>query len=141
MEFEDSEVMKINLKRESQENPDISKISNSDQFDNYLHVSPIKLPKHCKNIPKDWLVYQILALARYRIDLDSFAGPLADYLNNHEKFQLLDNNGKRLKVKNFVIDYEKDIQLIRYFFKLEFSNYHNKVFGEMKLLHKNINDS
>ncbi|HSF50489.1 MAG TPA: hypothetical protein VLA74_06990, partial [Nitrososphaeraceae archaeon] len=128
MEFEDSEVMKINLKRESQENPDISKISNADQFDNYLHVSAIKLPKNCKNIPKDWLVYQILALARYRIDLDNFAGPLADYLNNHDNFQLLDSNGKRLKVKDFVTEYEKDFQLIRYFFKPEFSNYYSKIF-------------
>ena len=141
MEFEDSEMMKINLTRESQENPDIPKISNSDQFDNYLHVSPIKLPKNCKNIPKDWLIYQILALARYRIDLDNFAGPLADYLNNHEKFQLLDSNGKRLKVKDFVTDYEKEFQLIRYFFKPEFSNYYSKIFGDIKLLHNNINDS
>jgi hypothetical protein len=139
MEFEDSEIM-INLTRTDHENLDISKISNPYQFDNYLHVSPIKLPKNCKNIPKDWLIYEILGLARYRIDLDNFRGPLADYLNNHEKFQLLDSNGKRLKVKDFVMAYEKDFQLIRYFFKPEFSSYNSKVFGEMELLHYNINE-
>ena len=82
-----------------------------------------------------------MALARYRIDLDNFAGPLADYLNNHDNFQLLDSRGKRLKVKDFVTDYEKDFQLIRFFFKPEFSNYYSKIFGDIKLLHNDINDS
>ena len=137
MEFEDSEIMQINLTKEEKEDRDISKISNSYQFDNYLHVSPIKIPKYCKNIPKDWLIYEILSLARYRIDLDNFAGPLADYLNTHEKFQLLDNKGNKLKVNDFVKEYEKNLQLIRYFFKPEISNYHSKVFGDIKLLQIN----
>ena len=81
MEFDDSQI-KINLtttetekeKKEKEKTTEdkISKISNSNNFDNYLHISPIKLPKNCKNISKDWLIYQILALARYRIDLRQF---------------------------------------------------------------------
>jgi len=133
MELEDSEIMQINLTKEKDDR-DISKVSNSYQFDNYLHVSPIKIPKYCKNIPKDWLIYEILSLARYRIDLDNFDGPLGDYLNTHEKFQLLDNKGNKLKVKDFVKEYEKNLPLIRYFFKPEISNYHSKIFGDIKLL-------
>jgi hypothetical protein len=33
-----------------------------------------------------------MGLLRYRIDLDNVQGLLADFLDNHEEFQLLDNN-------------------------------------------------
>ena len=82
-----------------------------------------------------------MSLARYRIDLDNFVGPLADYLNTHEKFQLLDNKGNKLKINDFVKEYEKNLQLIRYFFKPEISNYHSKIFGDIKLLQINQSES
>ena len=141
MEFEDSEIMHINLTKEEKDDRDISKMSNSYQFDNYLHISPIKIPKYCKRIPKDWLIYELLSFARYRIEIDNFVGPLADYLNNHEKFQLLDYKGNKLKINDFVKEYEKNLQLIRYFFKPEISNYHNNIFGDIKLLEINLSES
>ena len=64
MEFENSEIMQINLTKEEKDGEDISKISNLYQFDNYLHVSPIKIPKYCKNISKDWLIYELLRLCK-----------------------------------------------------------------------------
>ncbi|MGI0051985.1 MAG: hypothetical protein ACRD8K_09635, partial [Nitrososphaeraceae archaeon] len=149
IEFDDSQI-KINLTIKETEkggiekgnlNEDnISKISNLTSFDNYFHIYPIKIPKNCKNISKDWLIYEILGLAKYRIDLDNFRGPLADYLNTHENFQLLDetaNKKERLKINDFIKNYEKDLKLIRYFIKPEFSNYHSKIFGDMKILEKN----
>ncbi|HSF51871.1 MAG TPA: hypothetical protein VLA74_14010 [Nitrososphaeraceae archaeon] len=137
IEFEDSEIMQFNLTKEETDDRDISKISNSSRFDNYLHVSPIKIPKYCKTIPQDWLIYEILSLAKYRIDLDNFVGPLADYLNTHEKFQLKDVKGNKLKVKDFVKEYEKNLPLSRYIFKPEISNYHSNIFGDIKLLQLN----
>ena len=137
MEFEDSEIIQINLTKEDKDDRDISKISNSYQFDNYLYVSPIKVPKYCKKIPKDWLIYELLSFARYRIEIDNFVGPLVDYWNSHEKFQLLDIKGNKLKINDFVKEYEKNLQLIRYFFKPEISNYHSKVFGDIKILQTN----
>ena len=144
MEFDDSQKIEIKLNKDINNNNNegnIPKLSNLDQFDNFLHVSPIKLPKNCRNIQKEWLIYEILGLARYRIDLDKFSGPLADFLNNHNEFQLLDIKGNRLRIKEFIEDYEKYLQLIRYFFKPEISNYHNKVFGSMKLLTENEDKS
>jgi hypothetical protein len=78
-----------------------------------------------------------LSLARYRIKIDNFAGPWADYLNTHEKFQLLDIGGNKLKVNDFIKKYEKNLKLIRYFFKPEISNYHSNIFGDIKLLQIN----
>jgi hypothetical protein len=96
LEFDGSQIEISPSQKEEQvkDEGDISKISNLGNFDNNLHVSPIKIPKFCKNIPKDWLIYEILGLARYRIEIDNFAGPFADYLNNHKKFQLLDTRKK-----------------------------------------------
>ena len=141
MEFDDSEIIHINVTMEEKDDRKISRMSNSYQFDNYLHVSPIKIPKYCKRIPKDWLIYELLSFARYRIEIDNFVGPLADYLNSHEKFQLLDNKGNKLKINDFVKEYEKNLQLIRYFFKPEISYYHSKVFGDIKLLQTNPSES
>jgi hypothetical protein len=62
-------------------------------------------------------------------------------LNNHDEFQLLNDKGYRLRIKEFVEEYEKNCSLIRYLFKPEISNYHNNLFGDMKLLHENIDKS
>jgi hypothetical protein len=139
IEFDDSQI-EINPTH-IEKNEKITKISNLNSLDNYLHISPIKIPKYCKNIPNNWLIYEILSFARYRIEIDNFAGPLADYLNTHEKFQLLDSMGNKLKVNDFIKEYEKNIQLIRYFFKPEISNYHSNIFGEIKLLQINQSKS
>ena len=125
------------MKRENK----ISKLSSLSNFDNNLQFSPIKLPKDCKNIPKDWLIYEILGLATYRIKEGNFKGALRDYMNNSEEFQLLDSNGKRLKVKDFIEEYEQDLQLIRYFFKPELSSFHSKTFGDIIFLHKPVYES
>ena len=54
MEFEDSERMKINLTRESQENPDITKMSNSESFRElftcFSYKTSKKLQKYSKRL-------------------------------------------------------------------------------------------
>ncbi|HJT84784.1 MAG TPA: hypothetical protein VJ697_09910, partial [Nitrososphaeraceae archaeon] len=141
IEFDDTQN-EIILNEDIKNNEtNISKLSNKNKFDNFLHVSPIRIPKNCKNIKKEWLIYEILGLARYRIDLNNFSGPLADFINNHEEFQLLDINRNRLKIKEFIDEYEKDLKLIRYFSKPESYKYHNKLFGNIKLLRENEDKS
>jgi hypothetical protein len=76
IEFDDSQI-EINPTR-IEKNDKITKLSKLNGFDNYLHISRIKIPKYCKNIPNNWLIYEILGFARYRIEIDNFVGPLAD---------------------------------------------------------------
>ena len=68
----------------------ITKLSNGDIFYNFLHILRVTLSKNYKEIPEDWLILQILALAKYRIDLANFSGCLADFLNQSEVQSLMD---------------------------------------------------
>jgi hypothetical protein len=69
-----------------------------------------------------------LGLAKYGIDLDNFSGCIADELNNNNNLKLLDKNGNRLTIKQFMIEYEKDTSLILYFRKSKFNTFYNKTF-------------
>ena len=82
----------------------ITKLSNSSSFDNFSHISQIRIPNNCTNIPENWLILTILGLARYRIDLDNFKGCIADELN--QRLKIIDRNGNRLTIRQFVSDYE-----------------------------------
>ena len=70
----------------------ISPLSNLNQFDNFTHLHNIIFEKIIKSVNETWIFSEIMKLLRYRIDFANIRGPLADYLNNHEKFQFINNN-------------------------------------------------
>jgi len=49
-----------------------------------------------------------MGLLRYRIDMNSIQGPLADYLNNHKEFKILDNTSNTNTVLNYSNRMEQD---------------------------------
>jgi hypothetical protein len=69
--------------------------------------------------------------------LDNFKGCVADELNNNKNLQLLDKDGNRLTVKQFITQYEKDTSLIPYFRRPKFNTFYNKIFGHMVYLGEN----
>lgn len=44
----------------------ITNISNMGQSYNFLQESKINLSKNCKKIPENWLVFEILGIAKYQ---------------------------------------------------------------------------
>ena len=107
----------------------IKNLKNSNQFHNFQQFSRLALPKNCRSIPKNWLIFEILSLAKYGIDLNNFRGYIADELNNNNNLRLLDKDGNRLTVKQFITEYEKDASLILYFKNAKFNTICNKIFG------------
>ena len=67
----------------------LSTISIMDQIDVDSQQTSKIYEKIITNITETWIFCEIMKLIRYRLDLTNFQ--LADYLNNDEKFQLLDN--------------------------------------------------
>jgi predicted transcriptional regulator len=114
----------------------ITKLSNKNLFDNFLQYSKIILPKYCRNIPENWLIYEILSLAKHRIDLDHFEGCLADFLNQHENLQFLNKDDNRLTIREFISEYEKAQTLIRYFRTHEYSIFFNDQFHNLEYIGK-----
>ena len=124
----------------------MSKLSNSHQFDNFLQQPYIQLPKNCKDIPENWLIFEILGIANCRIGLAGVGGCLADFLNqtgdlkfydmndiNNNKSNrndVNDNRSKRLTVKEFISRYESNLS-IRHILKGDLYNFHSKIFGNM----------
>jgi hypothetical protein len=106
----------------------------------------IKLSKDYKEIPNDWLIFQILTLIKYRIDLNQIIGPFADFLNQCEDFQIWESNGffpnsddsneadlKRLTIREFITKYEsRDSISILDIFEPHYKNFYSKIFGSMK---------
>ena len=122
----------------------ITKLSNENRFDNLLPIPRVQLSKNYKEIPENWLILQILTLAKYRIDLENFKGCIADFLNGCEELVFSEStganeqegeNGKgrsRLTVKQFISKYESNPAMsIRYIFKGHFYSFHSKIFGNM----------
>ena len=68
----------------------LSTISIIDPIDMDSQQTPIIYQKIITNITETWIFCEVMKLIRYRLDLTNFQ--LADYLNNDEKFQLLDNH-------------------------------------------------
>ena len=104
-----------NSNNDSDDDQKIKNLKNSNQFHNFQQFSRLALPKNCKSVPKNWLIFEILSLAKYGIELDNFRGCIADELNNNNNLRLLDKDGNRLTVKQFITEYEKDASLILYF--------------------------
>jgi hypothetical protein len=78
----------------------LSLLSNSDQCDNVSQYSSTIYEKITKNITEMWLFSELLKLLRCRIDTDSIQGPVADFLNNHDEFKILDNTSNTNAVLN-----------------------------------------
>ena len=66
--------------------------SNLDKFDKLSQYSSTIYEKIINKINETSLFCEIMHLISYRINLSNIQSPLADYLNNHEEFQLIDNN-------------------------------------------------
>jgi hypothetical protein len=119
----------------SSESAKITKLSNTDSFDNLLYIPRIKLSKNYKEILEDWLIIHILALANYRIGLDKTKGCLADFLNTTDEFKLFEikgNDESRLTIREFISKYESNPSIsIRYIFKSQFYEFDSKLFGRM----------
>ena len=107
----------------------IKNLKNSSKFRNFSQYSRIALPKNCRSIPENWLIFEILGLAKYGTDLDNFSGRIADELNNSNNLKLLDKDGNRLTIKQFITEYEKDTSLIPYFRKDKINTFYNKTYG------------
>nr|MDQ6864116.1 hypothetical protein [Thermoproteota archaeon] len=86
--------------------------SSLDTFDGSLHHCAISIPKNFKNIPNDWLVFEILALTKYRIRLEEIS------IFSHDS---LGAKTTTLSIKEFCEKYEKNDSLIRYFSKPDFT--------------------
>jgi hypothetical protein len=90
------------------------------------------------DIPKEWLIFEILSILKYRIDLQDYYGPLGDIANEQLIFK--DNRGNRQTIREFTQGYEKSqdanrpSMLFLYFSKPNLSNFHSEIFGDMKLL-------
>ena len=75
----------------NQEEQRASFSSNLSQFDQFSHNQSSTYVKIIRKVNKTWLFYETMQLISHRIDIGKIKGPLADYLNNNEKFWILDN--------------------------------------------------
>ena len=132
---------------DEQQKQKITKLSNEARFDNFLHYPRIKLPKNCKEIPENWLIFEILRLAIYRIQTDKYQGLLGDFLrpvqgesvkergNGAKGLQLLDENGSQMTVTQFCAEYEAYTPFrIRYIFRADSASSYNKIFNKFEYL-------
>jgi hypothetical protein len=103
---------------------EMSNYKKKDVFDNFLQYSRIALPNNCKDVPDDWLIFQVLTLAKYRNDIGLNA------------IAFLDKDGNTISVKEFIQNYEQSLTLSRYFKRRQFHNFCSKVFGNMQYTDK-----
>jgi hypothetical protein len=120
-----------------QQKQKITKLSNEEIFDNFLHCPRIKLPRNYKDVPENWLIYEILTLAKYRIDISNGDSDIADVFDQGEELKFLEKSNEtanaRLTIKDFVSKYEySDPRMsIRYILKGDFYEFSSKIFGNM----------
>lgn len=115
----------------------ITKLSNDDIFDNISYVPTLELSRDYNYIPENWLIFQILALAKYRINFDLAIGPFADYLNNSEDLRFLETDitlgmgsSTRLSIRDFISKYESPSSIsIRYIFGANFYGFYSEKIG------------
>ena len=78
-----------------QEKESSSFSSNLEHFDQISQYSSTIYEKITRSINETWLFCEIMRLLSHGIDLSNIQGPVADYLNNHSEFKLLDNYPKK----------------------------------------------
>ena len=114
----------------------ITKLSNNNQSYKILYDSFIQLPKNCRDISENWLVYEILGIVKYRMDLANLKGSLSDFINKSNNFGLYDKKAidkkesGRLTIKEFISEYESKMS-IRDLLRGNFYKFHSKIFGKM----------
>jgi hypothetical protein len=122
-----------------EEREKITKLSNGDIFDNISYIPTLRLSRNYKYIPENWLILQILSLAKYRIDFDRALGPFADYLNQSDDLKFVESdifaNGDgytRLSIRDFILKYDSSSSIsIRYIFEADFYGFYSKNIGSM----------
>jgi hypothetical protein len=134
LEYEEEEDSK-------QQKQKITKLSNMLSFDNFLHCPQIKVPRNYKDVPENWLIYEILTLAKYRIDISDDNSSVTDVFDQGEQLKFLqksngsgNGNTTRLTIKEFVSKYEYSTDpgmSIRYILKGDFYEFHSEIFGNM----------
>ena len=118
----------------------ITKLSNETIFDNISYIPTLELSKDYKYIPENWLILQILTLAKYRINFDLATGPFADFLNQSEDLKFLETDitlgmasSTRLTIREFISRYESSSPIsIRYIFEADFYGYYSENIGFMR---------
>lgn len=118
----------------------ITKLSNEEIFDNNSYIPTVELSRDYKYIPENWLILQILSLAKYRINFDLAAGPFADYLNQSEDLKFLETDitlgigsSTKLPIRDFISKYEPPSSVsIRYIFKADFYGFYSENIGFMR---------
>ena len=118
----------------------ITKLSNEGKFDNISYIPTLDLSRDYKYIPENWLIFQILALANYRMNFDLAIDPFADFLNNSEELKFLETDitldtgsSTRLSIRDFISKYESPSSIsIRYIFKANFYGFYSKNIGFMR---------
>jgi hypothetical protein len=96
--------------------------TNISEDDNNLHFFRLKLSKDCNNIIKNWLNIEIIGLFKYGI-------------GRTNRFKLFDNNNNELCICQFVKEYHKNGDLIRYFQTDENYIFNSKIFGKIIKIH------
>ena len=99
---------------------------------NFFQYSKITVPKNCRNIPEDWLKFEILDLIKYPLKLEKFA--LLDKDNGEDDKE--DSNGRQqsLCICRFQKEYEKNYKLSGYFSKPQIASESHKIFYDIKYL-------
>jgi hypothetical protein len=111
----------------AQTQKDVAKVTNSSNLsglDESLHRCAINMRNNFMEIPKDWLVFEILALTKYRIRIDEIT------IFSHDSLGVK----IKLSIKEFCEKYEKNDSLIRYFSKPPFGDFYSEIFGTMKYI-------
>jgi hypothetical protein len=121
------------------EHEKITKLSNETIFDNISYIPTLELSRDYKYISENWLILQILSLAKYRIDFDQATGPFADYLNQCENLRFLMTDmtlgmgsSTKLTIRDFISKYESPSISIRYIFKADFYGFYSEKIGFMR---------
>ena len=127
---------------DNQQKQKMTKLSNGNDSIFFSYCPRIKLPKYCKDVPENWLIYEILTLAKYRIDISGGNGhrrSITDVLDQGQELKFLDkdktnsNDNGRLTIKEFISKYEHSnpVMSIRYILKGDFYEFHSEIFGNM----------
>jgi hypothetical protein len=88
------------------------------QFRNFLQHSEVILPKNCRQIDENWLLFEILSFLEYGIGL--------------KDMEIYNNLGDKQTIKQFISDYEQTLSLIPYFKKVYSCNYSHEKMGTIK---------
>jgi hypothetical protein len=100
----------------------IQKLRESTQSRNILQPSVIILPRFCNSVPENWLVLQVLGFLKCRLD------PRDVLTIFVEDLTIINSNGSKQTITQFVREFEYHYSLILYFRKAKYGNFHTHLF-------------